>query len=43
MDAEGKELSKSARKKCEKAYEQQKKSYEEYVKQKLEKPTNGEA
>lgn len=34
LDAEGKELSKSARKKCEKAYELQKKSYDEYLKQK---------
>lgn len=34
LDVEGKELSKSARKKCEKIYEQQTKVYDEYLKQK---------
>jgi hypothetical protein len=32
MDTAGKEISKSARKKLEKMYEQQVKSYEEYLK-----------
>jgi hypothetical protein len=41
LDVTGAELSKAARKKCEKAYETQKKSYDEFLKQKATENPEG--